>query len=77
MQVHGRLRRGFDRGALNSVALALGPVGCRNCDGVAHRAAGGSWRMQPKPGSFAGRLTMKLIAMLSTPRVESKAIRRM
>ena len=31
----------------------------------------------PKPGSLAGRLTMKLITMVSTLRVESKAIMRM
>ena len=36
-----------------------------------------SWRSSWKPGSLCGRFTMKLMAMLSTPRVESKAISRM
>jgi hypothetical protein len=62
---------------MKSVALTLGLMGAVAPGGVAHLRPLTSWRSSMKPGSWGGRLTMKLMAMLSTPRVLSKAISRM
>jgi hypothetical protein len=57
-------------GVLGSpVALGLGLVGGVAVHRVADLRPSASWRTRPKPGSLAGRLTMKLIAIDSTPRV--------
>ena len=62
----------------SAITRALRLVGGVGLAGVVDRAAGaGAWRMSLKPGSSAGRLTMKLSRTASHPWVESKATSRM